>query len=422
MNKGWVLAVVVIVCLVLGGCGAAGKGEVSLMVFGEPAELAAYQSLVDAFHSKYPDIQVELRHVASQGDYQKQLVTAFSAGAQPDVMLLNYRRMLQFAAPGGLEPLTSYMDKSTALDAEAFYPQAIEAFQWNGELWCVPQNMSSLVVYYNRGLFQAAGVAFPTAGWTWSEFLQAARALTRDVDGDGQIDQYGAAIAPELMRLAVFVWQNGGAIVDDQTKPTRLTLDSPEALAAFQWLVDLQVKEHVVPDAAAEQAEDGESRFMSGSVAMFFNSRRGVPTYRTVEGLDWDVAPLPRGVQAAGMLHSDGYCLSAKTHDKDAAWTLIEFANSVEGQTLMAGTGRTVPSLKAVAESAAFLDPAARPASSRVFLDAIPELRRMPLHVEWPRIEETANGEIERAFYGQASVEEAVRTAIEQTATYFEKE
>ena len=75
------------------------------MVFGDPAELAAYQKLVAAFETSYPDIQVELRHVASQGDYQKQLVTAFSAGAEPDVMLLNYRRFLQFAARGGLEPV-----------------------------------------------------------------------------------------------------------------------------------------------------------------------------------------------------------------------------------------------------------------------------------------------------------------------------
>ena len=216
------------------------------------------------------------------------------------------------------------------------------------------------MVYYNRALFDAAGVAYPTAGWTWDDFLQTARALTRDLDGDAAgSDQYGAGVSAELMRLAPFIWQNGGELVDDPDQPTRLALDSPAALAAFQWFVDLQVKEHVVPDATAEQAEESETRFMNGRLAMFLNSRRGVPTYRTVEGLDWDVAPLPQGVQAAGILHSDGYCLSAKAQDKESAWTLIEFANSAEGQTLMAGTGRTVPSLRQVAESPAFLDPPA---------------------------------------------------------------
>jgi multiple sugar transport system substrate-binding protein len=422
VRKVWLVGLVV--CLLLAGCGGTKGKKVSFMVFGDPAELAAYQQLVAAFAAKYPDIQVELRHVASQGDYQKQLVTAFSAGAEPDVMLLNYRRVLQFAAQGGLEPVGPYLDRSQLLHAADLYPEALEAFQWDGQTWCVPQNISSLVVYYNRGLFDAAGLAYPAAGWTWDDFLQTARALTRDLDGDGQADQYGAGVSPELMRLAPFVWQNGGELVDDPANPTRLALDSPAALAAFQWFVDLQVREQVVPDATAEQVEDSENRFMNGRLGMFLNSRRGVPTYRTVAGLDWDVAPLPQataGSQAAGILHSDAYCLAARARDKDSAWTLIEFANSVEGQTLMAGTGRTVPSLRQVAESPAFLDPLQRPASSRVFLDTLPVLRRVPLLPQWPRIEETASREIERAFYGQASVQEAAAAAISLTLPYFQE-
>jgi multiple sugar transport system substrate-binding protein len=418
MRKVW--AILLIVCVVLGGCGRAGKNKVSFMVFGDPAELAAYQKLVAEFEARHPGIQVELRHVASQGDYQKQLVTAFSAGAEPDVMLLNYRRFLQFAARGGLEPVGPYLDKSQALHAADLYPQALEAFQWADKTWCVPQNISSLVVYYNRGLFDAAGLSYPAAGWTWDDFLRTARTLTYDLDGDGHIDQYGAGVSPELFRLAPFIWQNNAELVDDPAQPTRLTLDSPAALDAFQWFVDLQVREHVVPDAAAEQAEPSENRFMNGRLAMFFNSRRSVPTYRTVTGLDWDVAPLPVGVLAAGILHSDGYCMAAKTHDKDSAWTLIEFANSVEGQTIMAGTGRTVPSLRQVAESPAFLDPEQPPTSSQVFLDAIPLLRRVPLLPEWPSIEEMASREIERAFYGQVTVLEAARTAISSTLPYFQ--
>ncbi|HSJ55735.1 MAG TPA: extracellular solute-binding protein, partial [Anaerolineae bacterium] len=196
MRRVWVL--LWMVCLTLAGCRGAGQNKVSFMVFGDPAELAAYQKLVAAFGMMYPEIEVELRHVASQGDYQKQLVTAFSAGAEPDVMLLNYRRMLQFAARGGLEPVGPYLDRSETLRAADLYPQALEAFQWDGQTWCVPQNISSLVVYYNRGLFDAAGVTYPAAGWRWDDFLRTAQALTLDLDGDGQIDQYGAGLSPEL--------------------------------------------------------------------------------------------------------------------------------------------------------------------------------------------------------------------------------
>lgn len=397
------------------------QGRVSFAVFGDPAELAAYQALVQAFQSRYPDIQVELRHVASQSDYQKQLVAAFSAGAPPDVMLLSYRRVASFASQGGLEPLDSYMEKSSLLREADFYAPAMDAFRWNGHLWCIPQNVSSLVVYYNRDLFDAAGLPYPAAGWTRDDFLAVARALTKDLDGDGRIDQYGAGIEPSLMRLAPLIWQNGGEVVDDPNNPTRLALDTPPALAALRWLVDLQVREHVVPDAVAEKAEKSETRFLNGTLAMYFQSRRLVTTFRSITAFEWDVAPLPAGARAAGILHSDGFCMAAATKDKDAAWALIEFANSDEGQTLLAATGRTVPSLRAVAESAAFLDPAQPPKSSRVFLDVVPTLRALPLFPTWPGIEETVNREIERAFYGQASVEEAVATMRELTQPYFEQ-
>jgi multiple sugar transport system substrate-binding protein len=418
MRRGLIVGLVV--CLLLAGCGGTKEKSVSFMVSGDAAELAAYQKLVDAFKAAHPDIQVELRYAASDSDFLKQLITAFSAGAQPDVMLLNQRRVPQFAADGALEPVGSYLDKSKLLHAADLYTQALEAYQWNGKTWCIPQNASSLVVYYNRTLFDAAGVAYPTAGWTRDDFLKAARALTLDLSGDGQVDQYGLGVAPQLMRLAPFVWQNGGELLDDPAHPTRLALDSQATLAAFQWFVDLQVREHVVPDATAEQAEKSETRFMNGRLGMFLQSRRVVPTFRAVEGLDWDVAPLPRGAQAVSILHSDGYCMAAKSKDKESAWTLIEFANSVEGQTLMASTGRTVPSLRQVAESPAFLDPQQRPASSQVFLDVIPTLRQMPLLPKWSTIEEMANREIERAFYGQASVAEAAAAAISQTLPYFE--
>ncbi len=403
-------------------CGpSAGGQSVSFLVFGEPAELAAYEALVAAFEARHPELDVALGHVPGQSDYQQRLTADFAAGRPPDVMLLNYRRFAAPAAAGGLEPLGAYLAGSALIDQAGFYAPAVEAFTLAGELWCIPQNISSLVVYYNRDLFDAAGQAYPAPDWTWDDFLDAARALTTDLDGDGRADRYGAGVTPNLFRLAPFVWQNGGDVVDDPANPTRLALDSPAALAAFQWFVDLQVREHVVPDAAAEAAMSSEDRFLHGALGMYLNSRRGVPTYRAVAAFAWDVAPLPRGVQPAGILHSDGYCLAATARDKQAAWTLIEFANSVEGQEIVARTGRTVPSLRVVAESPAFLDPSLAPAHSQVFLDTVGDLRRVPLLPGWPAVEELAGREVERAFYGQASVAEAAASAVALTRPYFDR-
>jgi multiple sugar transport system substrate-binding protein len=409
--------------LFLAACsGNEAEGPVSFSVFGDPAELAAYQSLVEAFQAQHPNIPIELQHIPGQSEYRQRLAAGFSAGDPPDITLINYRRFAAFADQGGLEPLGPYLQESELIATSDFYEPAIQSFTFRDQLWCIPQNISSLVVYYNKNMFDAAGLSYPADDWTWDDFLTAARALTIDSDGDGQPEQHGAGVEASIFRLAPFIWQNGGELVDHPTNPTRLTLDDPAALEAFQWFVSWQTEHHVVPNAVAESAEDSESRFLNNRLAMYFNSRRGVPTYRTITAFDWDVAPLPRGQQAATILHSDAFCLSAAAANKDAAWSFIEYANSVAGQTILAASGRTVPSLIAVAESPTFLEPEHPPTNSRAFLDTITTIRAVPIHPGWIAVEETASAEIERAFYGNAPIEEAAQSAVTLTQDYFTAE
>ncbi len=397
----------------------AADGDVSFMIFGDPAEKAAYESLVAAFDAKFPEINVNLIHIPGQNDYRRRMATDFASGSPADITLINYRRYASFAVKGVLEPLGPYLANSQVIKEADFYPEAMQPFYWQTELMCIPQNLSSLVVYYNKKLFDDAGVAYPSDDWTWDDFLATAKALTKDTDGDGATDQFGLGTEASIFRLAPFVWQNGGDIVDNPTDPTRLTLDTPEASEAVKWFINLQVEHKVVPDAVQEAAEDSESRFQNGRLAMFLNSRRGVPTYREIEAFDWDVAPLPQGKEKAGILHADAYCMSKSAENKEAVWTFIEFANSVEGQTIVAASGRTVPSLKSVAESVAFLDPNAKPSRSNVFLDSIPFIRGVPVMETWVDIESTVGNELERGMYGQASADEIIAESIRRTDEYF---
>ncbi len=407
--------------LLLGaGCGGnEPMTEISFRVSGDPAERDAYAQLVDAFHESHPEIHVEMSHIPSASEYRSRLVTDFAAGNAPDVTLMNYRRVSNFAAQNLLEPLGPYLDESDLISPEDFYPVTIEAFTWKGTLLCIPQNISSLVVYYNADLFDAAGLAYPPDDWTWDDFVQTAVALTKDNDGDGRMDQYGLGVDPSLYRLSPFIWQNSAPLVDNEATPSRLTLTRPPTLEALQWFVDLSRVHHVVPTREEEASQDSESRFIAGTTAMFLDSRRGTPAYREIESFTWDVAPLPIGERAAGILHSDAYCMSATTENKDAAWTFIEFANSVEGQTLIAGSGRTVPSLISVAESAVFLEPDLPPSRSYVWTDTADNLRRVPLISTWEEIEGTASEEIERAFYGDITAQEAATLAVQRTEEYF---
>ncbi|MBE2225174.1 MAG: sugar ABC transporter substrate-binding protein [Anaerolineae bacterium] len=395
------------------------KETISFMVFGDPAEFNAYQELVAAFNGRQEAVHVELTHVPSPQEYRTRLVTEFAAGTPPDVTLMNYRRYASFAANDMLTPLGSFLAESEIISLEDFYPAATDAFMWQGELMCIPQNISSLVVYYNADLFDAAGLPYPGDRWTWAEFVQTAVSLTQDTDNDGTIDQYGLGIEPSLFRLAPFVWQNNAPIVDDDVNPTRLTLTRPPSLEALQWFTDLHNVHGVVPGRVEEASQDSESRFLAGTTAMYLNSRRGVPTYREIDTFTWDVAPLPNYKTSAGILHSDAYCLSETTANKEASWQFIEFANSVEGQTIIASSGRTVPSLIAVAESDAFLDPSQPPARAQVYLANTDALYRVPVISTWQEIENVADEEIERAFYGDITAEEAAKLAFWRTEEYF---
>ncbi|MEV1328624.1 sugar ABC transporter substrate-binding protein [Micromonospora costi] len=398
------------------GGGADDDSGITVVLFGDAEEIAGYRNLVDAFEGAHPDVAVTLSPVATQDELMARLTTAFAGGQPPDVFLLNYRRYGQFAAQQAIEPVQSYLDRSAALDEKDFSPRALDAFRFDGKtLTCLPQNMSSLVVYYNADLFAAAGLPLPKAGWTWDDFLAAARTLTRD-------GRYGVGVEPSIPRLAPFVWSNRGDLVDDPARPTALTLTGdPATRSAVDWFLDLQLRHHVVPPDAEEQSESSEARFLRGTLGMYLNSRVAVPTLRTIDGFTWDAAPLPvaPGGVPASILHSDAYCMSAGRPDHDGAWRFIEFAMGQQGQQILAGSGRTVPSRLDVANSPAFLDPAKPPRSSQVYLDAEPHLRATPRTGTWSRVEREADSLLEEVFYGRVGREEGLRQLEEKIRPLF---
>ena len=398
---------------------AAEETEVSWMVLGDPAETKSFQDVADAFEALHPGVSVTVITLASEEeDYFARLGADLAAGTPADVIYMDYRDAGRYYANGAFQPITQQLAGSTLIKAEDFYAPALDAFTWEGEQMCIPINISSLAVYYNKDLFDAAGVAYPAAGWTWDDLLTTAQALTKDTDGDGVTDQYGLGLAPQMIRLLPFVWQNGGEFLNAEGG---LALDTPEARAAFDFFVSLQTEHHVVPGQVEEQAQSSTARFQNGTTAMFFQSRRVTTDFRSITAFDWDVAGLPQGTQANTILHSDGLCLADKAAHPTLGWQLIEFANSVEGQQLMSATGRTVPSNRAVAESEYFLDPNAKPEHAQIWLDAIPTIKPAPVLREWEEIEEHGNEELARAFYGEATPDEAWQALISYIAPRVEE-
>lgn len=391
--------------LVAGACsGATARTQVVLQVFADPAEAAAYQELIGAFEQENQDVEIKLVPVGSQSDHMAKLSTAFSAGNPPDLFLVNYRRFGQFAGRGVLEPLGARLARSQVFGERDLFAEAVDAFRFEGTLLCLPQNVSTPVVYWNRALFREAGLSPPAEGWTWDDMLRAAKALTKDDNGDGIIDIRGLGFEPSLNRFAPFIWQAGGKIVDDLEHPTTMSLFDPGAIEALNFFIELQYVHHVVPTRPEFESEDVEHQFANDRLGMLIESRRATTALRVVQDLDWDVAPLPvhpERKEPVVMLHSDAYCMAKSSAVKDAAFRFVEFALGPDGAPILSRTGRTVPSLRSVAESDAFLDPSQPPESAQVFLDQIPFIRRFPNIAVWHEIESKADPVVEEWSFGR---------------------
>ncbi|HVF03746.1 MAG TPA: sugar ABC transporter substrate-binding protein [Frankiaceae bacterium] len=386
--------------LVLPACTDGGRGPdggnggtrtLRVQAAGGEGELNALREMVAAFEQAHPGTKVEFTGLAEQGEHIAKLGTAFAGGSPPDVFLLNYRRFGRFAQQGVISPARLPGDSAD------YFPLALEAFTTNGELLCLPQNLSSSVVYVNPKLF--GDVPLPKAGWTTADLEHAAAALAaKGVKTIGY--------ETSMRTVAPFVWIFGGDVVDDLNEPTRITLDTPQGRAALTYLKNLLDNGGVTAtDAAAAGPED---RFARGELAMLVDSRRAVPAFRKA-GLEFDVAPLPKETAEATLLASDAYCVAKRAKDVELAHEFAAFAVGDEGGRILAESGRTVPSRSSLANSPAFLAPDQHPKSSRVWLTVAPHVRRLPNVGPWNEAETTASDALEQYFAGKASLDDTVR-------------
>lgn len=408
------LALAVALAVGAGACGgddepsAGASGEapkITFQVTGDPEETRVYNELAERYKAE-TGRTVEIVEVPERDVHLAKLTTSFSAGRPPDVFLLNYRYLGGFAEREVIDPAGPRLDGSNALAREDFYPLPLEAFTYEDELQCLPQNASSLVVYYNVDAFREAGIEPPTDSWSYEEFADAAEKLTQD-------GRHGVGFDPNTIRAAPWVWGAGGELVDDEQRPTKFLFDTPEGRRGLEHMLALQ-RNGWAPTADEADAKGNDERFLEGSIAMYLSSRRDVPLMRTITDFEWDVAPFPTDVEPASVLHSDGFCI-AKGERADAAWQWVEYALGAEGQGVLAQSGRSVPSLKAVAESPVFLESDEPPANSQVFVDALEHMHQLPVTPNWIDVESKTDDVIEQLYYGRLSLDAALKRLAEET-------
>ncbi len=368
-------------------------------VWGGTEESKIWPRIARAFQARHPKIKVKVEFYP--GDYYAKLLTMLAARAAPDCFYLTYERIPAFASRGVLLPLDKFIRKDKELDLTDFFPLALKMFTWRGKPYGLPKGLHTLAVYYNLDLFQSAGLKPPGPNWTWGDYLEIAKRLTKDLDGDGKPEQFGTNLYP----FDVAIFQNGGKLVDEKRK--LCLLDRPEAVGAVRFCRDLVYKHHVSPPMHTEAGLSHADLFMAGKVAMYVGGTWYLAQFKAIKSFKWGIAPLPKGKVAANIAFGAGVVVWALTKHPREAYLFTKFATSKEGDEISARFGHSIPARKSVAWSA-FLK---RFPKARVFIDQIRISRLLPLEPWYREVDRIIWEEVEKALSGHVSPEEACRRA-----------
>lgn len=356
-----VILAVALVSGVLSGCGKGEKTGASVRVAQfttDPELIRILGEAVRRAEEVNPGLTVRLESIP-YANYQEKITTQMAAGNPPDVVFVEVNNFVDLYLRDAFEDLTPYA-KRDGLDLSAYYPGVLGRFQRDGKLFAVPQDTAPKgLVYVRKDAFEEAGLPQPDGSWSWpGSFLEVCRRLVKK-DAEGRTLRFayseGYGVDPEN-----FLYSSGGNWVDDTDRPTRLTLDTPEALRAFRYRWDLIHVHGVSPSPSQLQtftAGSGvEAMFENGKIALMASGIWHTPRFLKRKDLRFDGVVFPAGPAGPGWATGgSGFAISRGSRNKEAAWKVVRALTSRENLERLAGTGMLQPALRQVAESDAFL-------------------------------------------------------------------
>lgn len=434
-RKSIALAVSVTLLGALSACGGSGEDSASSNAEGKPLtywatnmgptlqdDEAILRPELDKF-TKETGSKVNLEVIPWDSLYNR-ILTAVSSGEGPDVLNIGNTWSASLQATGAFVPF-----EGKALDAvggsDKFVATAVTATGAEGKApTAVPLYGQAYGIFYNKALFTDAGVMPPDGGWTWQEFLDAAKALTKDTDGDRAPDQYGLAItggavANSAHAAFIFGKQHGGELFTKDGKPQFANEGTVAGITSF---VELMAKQGVMLPGSAEYTSDSQvvNDLATGKVAMGFLQSSNRAAFAAAGFTDYGVIqvpvvdPLPKGgddVQT--MVAGINVSVFVDSAQQDAALQLVEFLTSTKEQVILNQAYGTLPVVTAAYENEAFNDDVAATFATILQDRAAP----MPQLPEEGQMETLVGGAVKdligRAAVGEAVTEADVRAALE---------
>ena len=396
-----------------------GPTTITWAMWGSPAEIETHQVVADAFMAENSAIVVEI-YSEPWGDYFTKIQTLWASGdsaAVPDVLFLS--PIQSYASDGVLEALNPFIEAS-GYNVDDYWPSLLEFGTYEGQIFGLPRDIGLEVLYYNKGMFDEAGIGYPDESWTWDDLSAAAEALAIS-DGD-RVERY--ALGMEGGKYQLWVGQNGGTILDDMRNPSKCTLDEPAAMEAIAFFADMMNSNLAMRPSDLSQAGGDAGVFSQGQAAMIIQNSSRVSGFNGTDGLEYDVAvvPIPDGGQRSASAGGAAWTMSALSDNKDAAWTFLQWLQGSEGgQLIYTQSGEILPALQSTAKSDAFLGMADAPTNRQAFITEgeNAKIGRIGYFAQWSELNGTIiSPGLESIWVGEATPEDVLPGLCEQVNAF----
>ena len=318
-------------------------GDVSLKII---------KGILDRFERENPDIKVKLEPYPDYNLYHQKMVTQYAANVAPDVAMEDPGHYQTLAKRQALLPLNSFFEKDPSFSVKAYYKPIVDSFTWQNNLYVLPRDIAPEgIIYYNKKLFNQAGIPLPDGTWTWDfqerpwlkekDFLWVMHHLT-NVGSDGRVKTYGYLPSGTTLFADMVMYSSGAKPVNDYEHPTEILYDTPAMHKVYNFVEDLIKNKRWMPsqsDVSSLFQSSATDVFIRGQAAMYQDGIWVVPNIRrdmpvgSSDWFDWDIALAPayaHGVRASDTGGS-GYAIFSSTRYPNQAWRLTKY---------MAGGGR----------------------------------------------------------------------------------
>jgi len=362
MKKLILLLVLVLPFLLVGGCKSHSPSEITLRVatWGDPVATDAYtkelNQLYTNFELMHPGVKIVREVVPDQ--YVTKMVLDHAAGTPPDVMILDASSAALFIDNGLVQDLGTIIKSDTSFSLSDFYPNTVSIATRGNKIYAIPQDFTPIVVFYDKSKFLAAHIPIPDGTWNFKQFREIAQKLNRPPNS------YGFIFNNWMPGWIMWLWNNGGDVIDLNTSRSEGIFNSPRNQATFTYLSDLVNKYHVSPSLST-QSSMGIDLFANGKAAMTVSGHWSLTNYKasTIDpatgkpSLNWEnlgVAAMPHNTpESQTVLYESGFAIPEGSPHSQLAWEFIKYMTSYKVQFIYNQSGIAIDARKDVAKARA---------------------------------------------------------------------